>query len=124
MRDMVSFQPRLYKLISELATSKDITQNQAELMNQLLTELDRTSQRMLRSTTESVVQMEEALKRDGKLREEFISKFSSEVKANLKALETATDHLKSNIRKYMLTLTGISVGCSLVAWALLQLWLR
>ena len=67
---------------------------------------------------------EEALKRDGKLREEFISKFSSEVKVNLQALETATVHLKSNIRKYMLTLTGISVGCSLVAWALLQLWLR
>ena len=39
MKDMVEFQPKLHELISALATSDMIAENQADLMNQLLQKL-------------------------------------------------------------------------------------
>ena len=70
---MVEFQPKLYELISELATSDMIAENQEDIMNQLLQELANMTNYIQNKQTEKVKEVENDLQQDGKMREEFIS---------------------------------------------------
>ena len=124
MKDMVEFQPKLHELISELATSDIIAENQADLMNQLLQELAKMTNYIQNKHTETVKDVENALKQDGKMRENFISEFSSEMRTNLEALEEATDMLKKHLLKLLAITIGAATFFSTLVSVLLQLWLR
>ncbi len=124
MKDMVEFQPKLYELISELATSDMIAENQAGLMKQLLQKLADMTNYIQRKHTETIQDVENALKQDGKLTENFISEFSSEMRTNLEALEEATDMLKTHLLKFLALTIGAATFFSTLVSVLLQLWLR
>ena len=74
--------------------------------------------------TETVQDMENALKQDGKLRENFISEFSLKIRTNLEALEESTDMLKKHLLKFLAITIGAATFFSTLVSVLLQLWLR
>ena len=101
-----------------------IAENQADLMNQLLQKLADMTNYIQRKNTETLTDVENVLKQDGKLRENFISEFSSEMRTNLEALEEATDMLKTHLLKFLAITIGAATLFSMLVSVLLQLWLR
>ena len=111
LEQAVQFQPTLYRMISLLATQKELRELQSEMKADL-----KVVKRDL------VEKFEDLKKQDGKLKEEFFSKLSAQHSAALKDIQDEYGRQKKeNLRFMLITAASSAVLSGLVSGLFLLL---
>ena len=76
IQDMVEFQPELYMLIKTLATKTEISNMSKAMLQNLLNENRSIMSNLTSTNAVTVAKMENLLQQDGRMRDEYILKFS------------------------------------------------
>ena len=108
LENAVQFQPTLYRLISLLATRKELEQMQVR-QRQLLQAEKQDTLATIRST----------LQQDGKMREQFSTDTSKMLSDSLKAMEDTAQRLEQRIMKKVTKASILSAVLSVLACGVL-----
>jgi hypothetical protein len=107
LADAVQFQPTLYRLISELATQKELREMQEAQKMQIYQVLGNHAK-----------EMEYLLRQDGKAREKYSSALSAMLSDSLRDLRNTKEALEKACRKWVLITAAVSVVSSTLACVL------
>ena len=122
-KQIVTFQPTLYRMIDELATKKEledrfqkIQEIEVSYMENTVAKLTAENQKAVRTLIEensmTVQEMQASAEQAGKNQEEFILKLSSAMDKEIRNLTTVIDRLN---RRFMQILIGTSVTAVLLS---------
>ena len=124
IQDMVEFQPELYLLIKTLATKTEISKMPQTMVENLLDENRSIMSNLISTNATTVAKMENLLQQDGKMRDEYISKFSGTLDTEATKLSNLTKKLEQHLWKFLGISVGVATLFSTLVSVLLQLWLR
>lgn len=108
LEQAVEFQPTLYRLISLLATRKELEQIQV-----------RQRQILQAEKLDTLATIRSALQQDGKTREKFSTDTSKMLSDSLKAMEDTAQRLEQRIMKKVTKASILSAGLSVLACGVL-----
>ena len=131
LREAVTFQPTLYRMIDGLSTSQDLerfVKNQTSVVKKGMADMLTQSMELNRQQVEN---LSEIIQQDGKKREEFISEisrtmsteildFSKTMSEKISDLEDLRDELENRMMKIIITVGLTSVGLSALLFMVLQ----
>lgn len=108
------FQPELYKMIRQLSTRDELEDYVSEIQNIEADYMENTVAKLRKANEEMMDSIRQTISQDGKAREDFISKCSSELGQNRQRIENTITALRRKILWLMISTSAAAIALSVL----------